>query len=372
MNSRPIQVELRGIHKRYGATEVVVGVDLQVEQGSFFSILGPSGCGKSTLLRIIAGFETPSAGEVFIAGRNMRGIPPEKREIGIVFQNYALFPHMSVADNIAFGLQARRMRPALIARQVERMLDLVELSGLGGRRPGQLSGGQQQRIALARALAIEPQLLLLDEPLGALDRKLRESMQTKLMEVQRTLGVTAIFVTHDQEEALTMSDRLAVMNARLHRIEQIGTPEEIYARPSSLHVSKFIGRSNLWQDQVDAMSSSRVVLTRRGFRALAAPGLAVRGDAMLTVRPERICMIRSTMTPSVGDALGRANRAAGVVRQTIFAGGVRSTMVETLEGDMLEVRELNSEGRDPPQLGEPVELSWSETAMLAFPPSSSS
>jgi ABC-type Fe3+/spermidine/putrescine transport system ATPase subunit len=238
-------LRLAGIAKRYGATVAVAGVDLKVREGEFLTLLGPSGCGKTTTLGLIAGFFAPSAGEIFLKGRPVAGLPSFKRDIGVVFQDYALFPHMSAGQNIAFGLRMRGIESAEIERRVREALDLVQLRGLTERRPLELSGGQRQRVALARALVIRPALLLLDEPLSNLDLKLREEMRVEIAGIQRRLGITTVFVTHDQGEALVMSDRIAVMNAG--RIEQIGRPAEIYEKPASRFVAEFIGRMNFLQ-----------------------------------------------------------------------------------------------------------------------------
>ena len=238
-------LRLAGIEKRYGATVAVAGVDLEVREGEFLTLLGPSGCGKTTTLGLIAGFFPPSAGEIFLKGRPVAGLPSFKRDIGVVFQDYALFPHMTAGENVAFGLKMRKTPADEIAHRVKEALDLVQLRGLAERRPLELSGGQRQRVALARALVIRPAVLLLDEPLSNLDLKLREEMRVEIAGIQRRLGITTVFVTHDQGEALVMSDRIAVMNAG--RIEQIGRPAEIYEKPASRFVAEFIGRMNFFQ-----------------------------------------------------------------------------------------------------------------------------
>jgi putative spermidine/putrescine transport system ATP-binding protein len=237
-------LRLAGIEKCYGATVAVAGVDLEVREGEFLTLLGPSGCGKTTTLGLIAGFFAPSAGEIFLKGRPVAGLPSFKRDIGVVFQDYALFPHMTAGQNVAFGLKMRKTAPDEIGQRVKEALDLVQLRGLAERRPLELSGGQRQRVALARALVIRPAVLLLDEPLSNLDLKLREEMRVEIAGIQRRLGITTVFVTHDQGEALVMSDRIAVMNAG--RIEQIGRPSEIYERPASRFVAEFIGRMNFF------------------------------------------------------------------------------------------------------------------------------
>src|SRR5712691_3393575 len=241
--SEPIyDVELLGISKVFGITPAVRDLALRVERGLFFSLLGPSGCGKTTTLRLIAGFEQPTTGRVMIRGVDMVGLPPYRRDVNTVFQNYALFPHMSVADNIAYGLRQRHVSRSEVRRRVQEALEMVRLVGVEARKPSELSGGQQQRVALARALVNRPTVLLLDEPLSALDLKLRKEMQVELKTLQRTVGITFIYVTHDQEEALTLSNRIAVMNAG--RLEQEGTPSEVYERPQTRFVADFIGLTN--------------------------------------------------------------------------------------------------------------------------------
>ena len=240
------ELRLAGLEKRYGATIAVAGIDLEVREGEFMTLLGPSGCGKTTTLGLIAGFFPPTAGEILLGGRPVAGLPPFKRDIGVVFQDYALFPHMTAGENVAFGLRMRNLEATETSKRVREALELVQLGALAERRPLELSGGQRQRVALARALVIRPAVLLLDEPLSNLDLKLREEMRVEIAGLQRRLGITTVFVTHDQGEALVMSDRIAVMNAG--RIEQVGTPAEIYERPASRFVAEFIGRMNFFTD----------------------------------------------------------------------------------------------------------------------------
>ena len=276
--SDAIAVRLEGVERRYGDVVAVAGVDLEVRDGEFFSMLGPSGSGKTTTLRMIAGFELPTAGRVVLHGEDVTQVPPFDRDVNTVFQDYALFPHMTVAGNVGYGLVVRKVGKAEREGRVQDALRMVRLDGYGERKPGQLSGGQRQRVALARALVNRPRVLLLDEPLGALDLKLREEMQIELKSIQQQVGITFIYVTHDQEEALTMSDRLAVFNAG--RIEQLGTPAEVYERPATRFVAGFVGTSNLLTGDVAA-----AVLGRRGSFTirpekihLAEPGTAVGGD----------------------------------------------------------------------------------------------
>src|SRR3954466_5405072 len=255
-------IELVGIAKRFhsrrGVVTAVERVDLTIVEGEFFSLLGPSGCGKTTTLRMIGGFEEPSEGQILLYGRDVVGVPPNHRDVNMVFQSYALFPHMSVYENVAFGLKRKGVDGSEVGRRVNEMLDLVQLEGKSDRRPGELSGGQQQRVALARALVNRPRALLLDEPLAALDLKLRQAMQVELKRIQREVGITFIFVTHDQNEALTLSDRLVVMNEGV--VEQLGSPHEVYEKPATRFVAGFIGTSNLIEGTVDRVVGSVAVL----------------------------------------------------------------------------------------------------------------
>jgi spermidine/putrescine transport system ATP-binding protein len=283
-------VQLVGIERRYGEIVAVRGIDLAIADGEFFSLLGPSGCGKTTTLRMISGLEEPTVGRVEVHGRDMTRVPPHRRPVTTVFQNYALFPHLDVFENVAFGLRERRVGRAEVRSRVARLLELVDLSGRDTARPRELSGGQQQRVALARSLVLNPEVLLLDEPLGALDLKLRKQLQDLLKAVQREVGITFVYVTHDQEEAFSMSDRVAVMN--LGRVEQIGGPREVYARPSTLFVAQFVGASNHFPARVvDVLGAGRY---RADLGALGTwpvtgvAGLAAGDEAVAIVRPEQV------------------------------------------------------------------------------------
>lgn len=271
-----IAVDLKGVTLTYGAFVAVKDVDLKIDKGSFVTLLGPSGCGKTTILRSIAGLVTPTSGEIVVAGRLINDVPIYKRNIGLVFQNYALFPHKTVADNIAFGLKYRDVPKADIGRKVKRALDMVRLPGVEKKLPSELSGGQQQRIALARAIVIEPDVLLLDEPLSALDAHLREEMRTELKIIQREVGITTIFVTHDQEEALAMSDRIVVINHGL--IEQNGTPEEVYRAPASKFVASFLGQSNLMSGTIASIAEGTAENHSRQWREHRGEGAGFRQD----------------------------------------------------------------------------------------------
>jgi spermidine/putrescine ABC transporter ATP-binding subunit len=304
----PTAVRLDGVTKRFGEVTALHEAWLAVAPGEFVTLLGPSGCGKTTLLNLIAGFLEPDRGEIVIAGERVTEVPTFQRGIGMVFQNYALFPHMSVAGNVAYGLKMRRVPKAEIARRVEEMLALVRLEGYGDRRPRQLSGGQQQRVALARALVIRPKVLLLDEPFSALDKNLRASMQVELREIQRRLGVTTVFVTHDQGEALSLSDRIAVMSEG--HIRQIGTPDEIYRRPRDRFVASFVGDVSVLKARLDGIDA-KVAAVSVGASRLALPpgtleGVRPGADLELFVRPEQLRLL------PVGEGAGDATVSAAI------------------------------------------------------------
>jgi len=296
-------IGLKGIRKLYGPHSVAVeSLDLDIRAGEFFSLLGPSGCGKTTTLRMIAGFEVPTKGQVSVDGQDVTTLPAHARSMGMVFQNYALFPHMTVLQNVAFGLKMRRVSKADALERTQKALAQVELTGFEGRYPGQLSGGQQQRVALARAIVISPKVLLCDEPLGALDKKLRAAMQFELKELQRALGVTLVYVTHDQEEALTMSDRIAVMNKG--RIEQIGSPDEIYNRPATAFVSGFIGDSNLFDGVLESGPSGLSLKLDDGDVLPVGEALQSRAGERVTLalRPEHLRFAETGMPATLKEA----------------------------------------------------------------------
>ena len=318
-------IVLDRVRKSFGSFVAVQGADFAIVRGEFFSMLGPSGCGKTTTLKMIAGFEQPTSGRVMLEGADVSRVPPYKRNVNTVFQQYALFPHMNVADNIAFGPRSKRMSRAGYEGRVSEMLEVVRLSEFAKRRPSQLSGGQQQRVALARALVNYPSALLLDEPLAALDLKLREAMQLELKRIQREVGITFVFVTHDQGEALTMSDRMAVMSEGV--VEQIGTPEEIYHRPASLFVAGFIGSANLLPGIVaDRDGGDAVVKLECGLTVRATPGRepAIGDPVSVMMRPERL---QVALEPG---ADGRS--LEGTIRQLIFQGASARVQLELSDG----------------------------------------
>jgi spermidine/putrescine transport system ATP-binding protein len=345
--SAPIyDVELLGISKVFGAVPAVRDLTLRVERGIFYSFLGPSGCGKTTTLRLIAGFEQPTTGHVMIRGVDMAGLPPYRRDANTVFQSYALFPHMSVADNIAYGLRQRRVSRSEIKRRVQEALEMVRLAGVDGRKPGELSGGQQQRVALARALVNRPTVLLLDEPLSALDLKLRKEMQAELKALQRSVGITFIYVTHDQEEALTLSNRIAVMNAG--RLEQEGDPTEVYERPQTRFVADFIGLTNfiagsVRESRANGSANAREIVVSTAIGEItctgAQPAVASGERVTLTLRPERVQVV----TPDVPARAGW-NAVTGVVMQATFLGAQHEYRVrvgDLTSGEEITVRQQN-------------------------------
>jgi spermidine/putrescine transport system ATP-binding protein len=321
-------VEARGVSKVFGngAVRALDRVSVSIGRGEFFTLLGPSGCGKTTLLRLIAGFEQPSEGTILLGGRDITGLPPYKRPVNTVFQSYALFPHLTVAQNIAFGLEMLGRPRAEVADSVARMLRLVKMEALHERRTGQISGGQQQRVALARALAPHPEVLLLDEPLSALDLKLRKEMQVELKRLQAETGITFVFVTHDQEEALTMSDRIAVMSEG--RILQVGSPRDIYDRPANRFVANFIGETNLLQAEVAANGGPRAKLRVAGIEIAAALPAGTAGRVTVALRPEQVRL----------EAPGAAGALQGVLESTVYFGTDTHFHLRLESGEPLVVR----------------------------------
>jgi len=328
-------VELANVIKCFDDVIAVNNVSLGIEDGEFFSLLGPSGCGKTTTLRMIAGFETPTEGEIYIQGELMGLTPPFQRNTNMVFQSYALFPHMNVAENIGFGLEMKRVPKEEITRRVEEALELVRLPGLGKRRPDQLSGGQQQRVALARALINRPGVLLLDEPLGSLDLKLRKEMQLELKDLQHRVGITFVYVTHDQEEALTMSDRIAVMDQG--RALQVGTPVEIYERPVSRFVADFIGETNFLEGVVLKRDETYVVVELAGMAPVLAPSveeLAPGKRVTVAVRPEKITIQKE-------ERRTENNCCQGTIETVVYIGTDTNYVVSLDSGITMRVREQN-------------------------------
>ncbi|MGD8278199.1 MAG: ABC transporter ATP-binding protein [Gemmatimonadota bacterium] len=343
---------LASVTKRFGRFVAVSDLDLTVPGGAFFALLGPSGCGKTTTLRMIAGLEEPTSGAIHLGGTDITRLRPYRRPVNTVFQSYALFPHLSVSENVAFGL--RRRRVANVDAQVRQMLDLVQLGPLADRRPTQLSGGQQQRVALARALINRPQVLLLDEPLGALDLKLRRQMQIELKRIQMEVGITFIHVTHDQEEAMTMADTIAVMNGGV--IEQIGDPLELYERPRTTFVSNFLGRANLVAGRVLERGATTVLLDVQAARLRAPASLAPAGenDVWVGVRPEKV-----TLVPAGSSTDDDANvLASGVIIDVSFAGVSTQYLARMPWGQELVVFEQNSGTRAVFRTGDRVDLRW--------------
>ncbi|MFY7960705.1 MAG: ABC transporter ATP-binding protein [Elsteraceae bacterium] len=345
-------LSLSGVTKRYGDAIVVDGVTLDVADGEFLVLLGPSGCGKTTTLRMIAGFIPPSAGVIKLGSRDVTNMPPWKRNAGLVFQNYALFPHLTVEQNVAFGLEMRKAPVAEIKPRVAQALDLVRLSGLGDRFPRQLSGGQQQRVALARALVIRPDVLLLDEPLSNLDAKLRLDVRVEIRALQRELGLTTIMVTHDQEEALTMADRLVVMSDG--RVRQIGAQADLYERPADRFVADFVGRSTMLEGTIDAPGQFR---TQGGLTLRCVE--AKNGPSTLALRPERLTL------GAAADSLD--NRVDGVVTFVSYLGAMIDLHVRLNERDHVVVQTPNRRDGALPAIGAQVRVGWNAEAGLVFP-----
>ena len=334
-------LNLEGVSKYYGDFGALIDMSLSVERGEFISLLGPSGCGKTTTLRLIAGFEQPTSGRILLDGADVSGVPPHRRNVNTVFQSYALFPFLSVFDNVAFGLKHRSVGKAELKQRVDQALDLVAMTQFAKRRPGQLSGGQQQRVALARALVLNPAVLLLDEPLGALDAKLRRTLKVELKALQERVGITFLYVTHDQEEALTMSDRLAVMNAG--KIVQIGTPRQVYEEPADSYVADFLGAANLIEVEVVTAGTLRLgdfALTSARCEANTA------GRAHAVIRPERVLIEEHG---SAGD-----NRVPAMVERVVFLGSATQVMLRLAPGVPLQALMQNDGSRPELAQGTPV------------------
>jgi putative spermidine/putrescine transport system ATP-binding protein len=341
-------LELEGVRKEFASHVAVQGFDLDVARGEFVSFLGPSGCGKTTTLRMIAGFELPTSGRISIDGKDISRTPPHDRNVGMVFQSYALFPNMSVADNIGFGLRVRHVKKDDIRRKVGEMLDLIHLAGKGDQYPYELSGGMQQRVALARALAIEPRVLLLDEPLSALDAKIRVSLRQEIRAIQRHLGITTVYVTHDQEEALSLSDTVVVMSEG--RVEQVGSPAAIYGSPATAFVARFVGQLNVLTGTIVDGRAGRIAIGRQEITLGVPLTGAVGAQASLAVRPEAI---------ELGTGDDAAQRLVGLVEDVQFLGPViRVRMRLDGEGGTLLFDAFNRPGTVPPELGRRVTVSF--------------
>jgi spermidine/putrescine transport system ATP-binding protein len=346
---RDVAVELAGITKRFGQFVAVDDLTLDIYEGEFFSLLGPSGCGKTTTLRMIAGFEEPTEGGISVAGDPVRGVPPYRRPVNTVFQSYAIFPHLNVFDNVAFGLRRAGVKGDELGRRVVDACEMVQLSGFEKRKPNMLSGGQQQRVALARALVNRPKVLLLDEPLGALDLKLRKEMQLYLKELQHEVGITFIYVTHDQEEALTMSDRIAVMNEG--RVQQVADPPTLYERPNNRFVADFIGQTNVFSGTVEAADDGRVTLVTPSGEKIEATageaGVVVGQEAHAAVRPEKVRF-----------GGGGDNAMTVRIHQIVYLGVSTQYIADLPSGEKLVLYQQNTAEEAHPEIGEDVRVSW--------------
>jgi spermidine/putrescine transport system ATP-binding protein len=353
------EIRLIGLEKRFGEIRAVDGVSLDIRTAEFFSLLGPSGCGKTTTLRMIGGFERPTAGRILLRDRDVTDDPPDKRPVNMVFQQYALFPHLDVGGNIGFGLRRRNVASTEIARRVGEALELVRLPGYDRRKPSELSGGQQQRVALARALVNRPNVLLLDEPLGALDLKLRRQLQVELKRIQSEVGITFVYVTHDQEEALTMSDRIAVMHAG--RVEQLGTPEELYERPATRFVADFIGTTNLLSGSVESADGGTAIVRLQGgdICLVAGPDLRAGRTVELSIRPESI-----VLRPSNGTAHHGREPLRAQVEQVAYLGGSVQYQVRTRGGLAITVLAPKTGERHP--VGSDVDIVWPPAEALVL------
>ncbi len=350
-------LSLRGIHKAFEGQEVLRGITLDVRPGEFMTLLGPSGCGKTTTLRIIAGLEAPSAGQVLLNGQDITSLPPEKRGVNTVFQNYALFPHMNVAKNIGYGLRMRGTDKAQIDQKVKKMLELVQLSGYEKRMPSQLSGGQRQRVAIARAAVLSPMLLLLDEPLGALDLQLRRQMQMELKRMQKQLGIAFVYITHDQEEALNMSDRVALMKDG--HIVQMGTPQELYETPLTTFAATFIGQANVLRGRVAAVNNNQVTLDVDGvfIPCVAQKPVSVGQKMCLCIRVERL---------HYGQAPQGVALLQGILREHSYTGGVQHAQIELPSGQSLTAARQTEEAAAE-TVGSTVHLWWNQSTAALTP-----
>jgi spermidine/putrescine ABC transporter ATP-binding subunit len=350
-------ISLDGVSRRFGDAVAVERIDLELAAGEFFALLGPSGCGKTTTLRMVGGFELPTTGRIRLAGKDVTSLPPHKRDVNTVFQSYALFPHLSVIDNVTFGLRRKAVAKAEAEKRAHEYLDLVGLSGFGSRRPSQLSGGQQQRVALARALVNHPKVLLLDEPMGALDAKIRKSMQLELKRIQREVGITFLYVTHDQSEAMSMADRLAVMNAG--HVEDLGSPQRVYDRPATQFVAEFLGTCNVIPVEADA-SGAR--LPDGGAVVADAGGTPSGTGWRVGIRPEKIRIDPLGTRPS------GPNRTTATVTEVTFLGASTEARLVTAWGTLLQAYKQNAGGETTIRPGDEVEVSWDASQSFFLPP----
>jgi len=355
-------ISLEHVAKSFGSVRAVDDVSLEIAQGEFFALLGPSGCGKTTLLRMLAGFEAPSRGEILIDGQATAAVPPYQRPVNMVFQNYAIFPHLNVRRNIAFGLRKEKLAPEVLDRRVDDALKLIKLEGYGDRRADELSGGQRQRVALARALIKKPKVLLLDEPLGALDKKLREQMQLELRQLQKRVGITFVFVTHDQEEALTMSDRIAVLSAG--KAIEVGTPEQLYERPRTRFVADFLGTVNFFEAEVRGPEGDHLIVATDRLGTLRVPdrgaSLAPGTRVLVGIRPENILV-------SPGNANAEGNAVNGTMTTAAFLGDRAHIYVSVGDPDrpvLVAVQNLDGAASSATQGDRAVTLQWSDKSVL--------
>jgi len=352
------EVQLVDLVKRFGEFTAVAGINLEMPPGEFFSLLGPSGCGKTTTLRMIAGFERPTEGQILLDEVDMAQTPPHKRDVNTVFQNYALFPHLTVEENVAFGLKYQKASKDETRKRVGDALELVQMSQFAKRRPNQLSGGQQQRVALARALILNPKVLLLDEPLGALDAKLRKRLQIELKALQEEVGITFIYVTHDQEEALTMSDRIAVMSQG--RVEQVGAPKDIYESPATAYVADFLGVSNLMDAAAGGVANGGCKVSLGDFELIAGQGDAdTAGAAKITIRPERVEIEEQGTTGE--------NRIPGMVERTVYVGSILQVILHIATGQTIQAWTPNTGAIPPYSSGDAVAVHFPRESLRVLP-----
>ena len=357
--AKPIKLATRNVGKTYGSVVALQGASFDLAEGEFLTLLGPSGSGKTTLLMIVAGLVMPTSGQVMIDGRPATNAPTYDRDIGMVFQSYALFPHLTVAENVAFPLEMRRLRKAEIEERVRAALDLVRLGHLADRLPARLSGGQQQRVALARAMVYRPSIILMDEPLGALDKKLREQMQEEIRRLHRELGITVLYVTHDQDEAMGLSDRICLMNNA--QVEQIGTPDELYFRPQTAFAANFIGESNLLPVSITSSAGHKRELKSKvgtTFHGCAVDGSPFEGEALLGIRPERLRLLAGA---EVAD-----NELTGNIRESVMLGALTRVTIDAEDGGRLTALLLTA-GNGRLQPGEAVRVGWETGAGIVLP-----